>query len=99
MRGDCPAYAVCLFDNHFHLVQRYHTRTGVHDHLDEIRAVVKRLSYGSARLFDTTDDDVFLIDDLLRFRGDSTELAAGSGQRACGSTNARASHPALLDCI
>ena len=95
--GDAFADAMRFLDDHAHLLERDDARPGVDDDLDDVGAVVERLTNCASRVLDAADDDVLLFDQLLRFRGETAELSARGRQRARRRDDVRAFDPPGVD--
>jgi hypothetical protein len=77
----------------------YVGRTVVDDNLDAIGAIAESLANRLPGPVWTTDRHVLLLDDLLRLRNETPELAARRGERARARHNSRSRKPAAIDRI
>src|SRR5215471_17381428 len=92
--GYLLADAMRLFDDHFHLFQRYKPWPRIDDNLDTIRAIIDCLADRAPRFLDAAYYDIFLVDDLLRVHLQSAKLPSRSCQRPCRDNHSRPDDPA-----
>src|SRR5215467_12565775 len=94
--GYLLAAALRLFDDHFHLFQRYQPRPRIDDNLDTIRAIINCLADRAPGFLDAANYHILLVDDLLRLSLQSAKLPSRSGQRSCRDNHPRPDHPAAV---